>query len=228
MSDSLHIFENLKTAGFTAGIILNGVRRGRTEIEDSIRKRLPRVKKTILSPLQTHGTEIVFIDDGTNTDNINADGILSDSEEMCLTIRTADCVPILLADSSSGIFGAVHVGWRGLVAGIIEELTGMIADRGLRADSILIGLGPSIGKCCFETGDEVAILFDESSVWLKQQALLVDLKGAVMEKLTGAGIEAGNIENVDNCTVCSGDDYPSYRRTGDASSQMVSFIFGSG
>ena len=228
MSDSLFIFENLKTVGFTAGTILNGTRQGRAEIYDLVKDRFPAVKKTIVSPLQTHGAEIVFIGDGSETDNINADGVLSDSGEMCLTIRTADCVPILLADPSTGIFGAVHVGWRGLVTGIIEELTARIDENGLRADSIRIGLGPSIGKCCFETGDEVAILFEESSVSMKQEALLVDLRGAVMEKLTAAGIEANNIENVDDCTVCSGDKYPSYRRTGDASIQMVNFIFRSG
>jgi YfiH family protein len=221
----LHIFENLKAAGFMAGTVLKGEWRNQAEIYEFLRKSFPEEEKTILSPIQTHGPEIAFIDDGTATDNINADGVLANSREVCLTVRTADCIPLLMADPATGVFGAVHIGWRGLVAGIVEELTAFIGAREYRPESVLFGLGPSIGKCCFETGDEVATLFEKSLVSMKQEALFVDLRGAVREKLVAAGARAQNIEEIDDCTACSGKEYYSYRRTGDASLQMVSFIF---
>jgi YfiH family protein len=225
IEEGVYIFDNLRAAGFMAGTVLKGAWRNQAEIYDFVGTEILSGKKTIISPIQTHSSEIVFIHDPSNTDNNNADGIMSDSKEVCLTVKTADCIPILLADPSTGVFGAVHVGWRGFLAGIVEELLAEISERGLRPESIRFGLGPSIGKCCFETGEEVAVLFDESSVSVKHQAMLVDLKGAAIEKLLAAGVAAGNIEDVDDCTACSGEKYYSYRKTGDASLQMVSFIF---
>jgi len=89
-----------------------------------------------------------------------ADAAISSRAGLLLGIQTADCVPILLADSRRRIVAAVHAGWRGTLARIaVKTLGRMRLEFGTNPEDVLAALGPAIGPCCYEVGPEVAQAF---------------------------------------------------------------------
>ncbi|MGH2793395.1 MAG: peptidoglycan editing factor PgeF [Actinomycetota bacterium] len=109
---------------------------------------------------QVHGTRIVKVDGGVRGAGWDspahvipdADALWTDEPDVGLVVLTADCVPILLADRDAGRIAVVHSGWRGLVAGIIEESVGAVGNP----DALVAFIGPAVGPCCYEVGEEVA------------------------------------------------------------------------
>src|SRR6185295_8741925 len=80
----------------------------------------------------------------------SGDAWVSASADLLLTIRTADCVPILLVAPRAHAVAAVHAGWRGTLAGVIEAALAALASRyGARADEVAAAIGPAIGGCCY-------------------------------------------------------------------------------
>ena len=128
--------------------------------------------------------------------------------------RTADCVPLLLADPVRHLVAAVHAGWRGTAAGIsrktVETLCG---EWGSNPADLQAVIGPCIGSCCFEVGEEVASQFPGH---LDRSAPRphVDLVAANRQQLIAAGVPRAMIESLDFCTVCDPDRFHSFRRDG--------------
>jgi copper oxidase (laccase) domain-containing protein len=85
-------------------------------------------------------------------------------------------------------------------------------------------LGPSIGNCCYEVGDEVAALFEDHVISKRNDRFFVDLPKALKNKLISLGVRESNVGESPGCTSCLPDKYYSYRRDGKAPIQMVSFI----
>jgi hypothetical protein len=89
-----------------------------------------------------------------------ADALVTRVPELLLSVQTADCVPILLADTRHHAVAAIHAGWRGTLARISEKTLGrMRMEFGTRASDVVAAIGPSIGRCCYEVGPEVAQAF---------------------------------------------------------------------
>src|SRR5580704_14042359 len=88
------------------------------------------------------------------------DAIVSADAGVAAGIRTADCVPILLADSETRIVACVHAGWRGTAANIIRVTVEAMQSRGCQPENLHVAIGPSIGSCCYEVGAEVARHFE--------------------------------------------------------------------
>ena len=216
--------EMFKSLGLSAGITLRSDWGDQSGIYDFIAEFLPDHKNEIVAPRQTHSAQIAWLDKESNQSNIKADGTISESSGLCLTIRTADCMPLLFADKS-GLFGAVHVGWRGLVSGILDELFIKIRERGHLAENISVYLGPSIRNCCFEVGDDVAALFRDDFVINRDGRFYVDLPKAAGNIIAGYGVKDANVEISSECTCCGGERFYSYRRDGLAPLQMVSYIY---
>lgn len=138
-----------------------------------------------------------------------------------LTVFTADCVPILLCDKSGKAVGAVHAGWRGTVSGIVSEAVRVMAlHYGCKSADILAAIGPSIGKCCFETDNDVpkaarsAFGFEAERFIFESKnsgKYLVDLRGINALLLERAGVPAANIDISNECTFCQSDKYWSHR-----------------
>ena len=90
----------------------------------------------------------------------NADALVTRAPELLLGVQTADCVPILLADTRQRVVAAIHAGWRGTLARIaVKTLGRMRMEFGTRAGDVVAALGPAIGRCCYEVGPEVAQAF---------------------------------------------------------------------
>ncbi len=132
---------------------------------------------------------------------------------------------MVLADSESGYFAAVHVGWRSFVGGIVENIFQQATKLGMHLNSTRFYLGPGIADCCFEVGPEVAILFEDQFINRRNESFYVDLRGAVESKLEALGAAKGNIANLSECTSCKKELYYSYRRDKETPLQMVTYIY---
>lgn len=167
---------------------------------------------------QVHGRTVVDADpDPATLLKVEADGITSVREGDAVAIRVADCVPILLAATDTGKVAAVHAGWRGVEAKILEVAVDRLASK-----SILAAVGPSIGPCCFEVGADVAARIGDRFVVRREgDKAYVDLRAAVRAQLEPLGIA---VEDVAGCTRCEPDRFHSYRRDGDASGRLVGVI----
>jgi YfiH family protein len=158
---------------------------------------------------------------------VEADALLARAPGHAVGVVTADCLPILLA-AKDGSCAAVHAGWRGLVAGVIEAAVERLGGgSGLEA-----AIGPAIGPCCFEVGPEVvarfAARFPGSAGFARGgdgDRSLIDLPGAAREILATCGVDPGRIREADLCTRCRPDGLlESYRRDGKAAGRMVAVI----
>ncbi|MBI5420256.1 MAG: laccase domain-containing protein [Deltaproteobacteria bacterium] len=148
-------------------------------------------------------------------------------------VRTADCVPVLLAHRELPVCAAIHAGWRGLVAGVVEETVRCIAARfGQDAVSGLVAAaGPSAKGCCYEVGEEVAGNLGECpggplhvAKGMGAGKWNADLPSLALEALFAAGLPRGRAEAVGPCTVCS-PRFHSFRREKSLTGRQLSFIY---
>jgi YfiH family protein len=146
------------------------------------------------------------------------DALLENRPGSAVAIKTADCIPILLADPRKQAVAAVHAGWRGTVAEIARHaVEAMLRQFGSRPEDLHAAIGPGIGKCCYEVGPEVAQHFGETG------RAHIDLSEANRGQLLGAGLEADHIYSAGLCTMCLSDEFHSFRRDHDAAGRMFSF-----
>jgi len=136
-----------------------------------------------------------------------------------VSVRTADCYPILLADGRNGAVAAVHAGWRGTAAQIvIRTLEEMRRLYGSEASDVYAAIGPGIGECCYEVGADVARQFGH------EQAGRIDLAAINRRQLLDAGVAEHRIDVLGGCTKCDAPLFHSYRRDQLAAGRMVSYI----
>lgn len=151
----------------------------------------------------------------------DGDALVTDQKRLALTVVTADCVPILLA--SSRRLAAVHAGWRGVAAEILAATVGRF---GAPAPSVA-WIGPAIGGCCYEVGEEVAgqvaAASDPSVIVPRQPRPYVDLVAAVGIQLRALGV--ADIRSVSHCTQCEADRWWSYRQDGVSAGRNVAAIW---
>lgn len=148
------------------------------------------------------------------------DGLITNTPGIALIVFTADCTPILLWDAVTGAVGAVHAGWRGTALNIAgKAVDAMVAQFGCKPENIQAAIGPNIGGCCFETGEEVpeSMLQTYGEIakkWIqaKQKKYYVNLKEINRYALELAGVQ--NIHVSDVCTACQSSRFWSHRITG--------------
>jgi hypothetical protein len=155
------------------------------------------------------------------------DALVTDDLRRRIGVRTADCLPILLLDTSHRAVSAVHAGWRGSAAGIAARaVEKMHSDFGSLPASIYAAFGPCIRVCCYEVGPEVASqfsgLFPE---WFPVQGKQhLDLAEANVRHLAAAGVPNDQIFDCGLCTSCLAEHFFSYRREPQNPERMTSAI----
>lgn len=188
------------------------------------------VKATCPSDLrsvnQVHGTEIVASTLEQKADAIadkKADGLWSQTSGDRIAVRTADCLPVLLASTSSSQVAAVHAGWRGFTAGIIPRL---FDNASWHPETTIVCIGPAIGREAFEVGPEVVeALWSQPAQLSAVSAALatskgqrdrwhVDLQLAAVLQLFELGVPPAQIEVIRSCTYSSPESWHSFRREG--------------
>jgi YfiH family protein len=164
---------------------------------------------------QRHGATVTrarsrgIVTPGTVYDH--CDGLWSDEPGRAMLLITADCVPVAVARRAGpGVppaLAVLHVGWRGLLAGVVGE-----GVRALGAGELAGALGPAIGPCCYEVGEEVAAPFREAFGDDVVHERRLDLWTCVERALRAAG--CSHVDRVGSCTSCNGDRFFSHRRDG--------------
>lgn len=148
------------------------------------------------------------------------DALITRERGICLTVLAADCVPVLLYDPREQVIAAVHAGWRGTVGRIaVGTIERMRDEFGCAPRDVLVGIGPSIGPCCFEVGEEVIEAARKSLGDLRgivengdrAGKYLLNLWEANRRQLKESGVRESNIEIAAVCTVCHCDQFFSYR-----------------
>ena len=154
------------------------------------------------------------------------DALISHMPGICLAVRTADCLPVLIADPRNRAVAAIHAGWRGVVSEIAPKaIQAMRRQFGSRPEDLVIAIGPGIGPCCFEVGTEVAVQFASffPEMDLSGRTKL-DLVETMCRQLGRNGVNPGQISKSGMCTLCDPELFESYRRDRDASGRMTAMI----
>lgn len=178
----------------------------------------------VLIANQVHGTRIVEVSEAGEDARAaareaaasGADGFLVTVPGALALLCFADCTPVAIV-SPAGSFAVVHGGWRGCVAGIAGKAAcALAAADGVRACELNVYIGPHIGSCCFEVGDEVASQFRDTfgDICVKADGRHVSMARAIAVDLARVGVAAERICEADVCTRCHSDQYFSYRASG--------------
>ena len=147
------------------------------------------------------------------------DALITTHMGIPVSVRTADCYPILLADARNHVVAAVHAGWRGTAGQIaLRTLEEMHRLHGTEVTEVYAAIGPGIGKCCYEVGADVARRFGMN------QAGRIDLAAINRLQLLDAGLAERRIALLGGCTKCHADLFHSYRRDGWAAGRLISYI----
>ncbi len=145
--------------------------------------------------------------------------MISNVPGIALSIRTADCLPILIADPRNRAVAAIHAGWRGVVSEIAPKtMEAMSVQFDSKPEELVIAIGPGIGACCFEVGPDVAVQFQLSG------RSKVDLVETVCRQLGRNGVTARQINAAKLCSKCNPELFESYRRDREAAGRMVAVI----
>jgi polyphenol oxidase len=155
---------------------------------------------------QVHSERVVQAAPGVRGEH--ADGLWTDEPGLPILAMSADCLPIALArtDADQPAVAVLHAGWRGLLTGIAEAGVRALGGRG-----VVAAIGPGIGPCCYEVGDEVAAPFRERfGADVVREERRLDLWTSAERALHAAGVE--RVTRFDRCTACEPETFFSHRR----------------
>jgi purine-nucleoside/S-methyl-5'-thioadenosine phosphorylase / adenosine deaminase len=179
---------------------------------------------------QVHGNNVRIVTRENLAEKPDADGMVTAEPGILLAVASADCVPILLMDAHIKVVGAIHAGWRGVIAGIALEGVRAMESLGAKPGEIHAALGPSIGQCCFEVDEELADRFAHEVAGAERHSRPgrpgkshLDLRAIITDQLIDAGLSRESIINVGPCTKCANDRFFS-RRASASSGLQLSFI----
>ena len=197
---------------------------------------------------QVHGAVVSVVRrDGTIADERpEADALVSDSAEIAVAVRAADCVPILMADRVSGAVAAVHAGWRGTAARVaVAALNAMEREFGTHPKDVVAAIGPSIGPCCYQVGSELVDAFAAAGHerylierWFstpppsrgsrERPQLRLNVAGANGDQLILAGVPPQQIFDSGLCTAMHLDVLTSYRAEKENAGRIAGVIVAAG
>ncbi|HYW74636.1 MAG TPA: peptidoglycan editing factor PgeF [Pyrinomonadaceae bacterium] len=177
---------------------------------------------------QVHGAEVRVVHNRTEAnqkpgvlgDDQYCDALISQTPNVLLGVKTADCVPVLLGDPVTRAFAAVHAGWRGTSSSIVKQaIEQLAAEYGAQAADLRVAIGPAANACCYEVGSDVIGIFKERFphagelfASTREGHARIDLHRANREQLLSAGVSADRIHLAPFCTMDRNDLFFSYRQ----------------
>ncbi len=181
---------------------------------------------------QRHETEIVPVLRGETAERRRpGDGLTSECRGVVLAVASADCVPIVLFDPGRPAATVLHAGWRGTSSHIARA--GVDTMRRLYGSSpaaLRAMIGPAIGSCCYRVGREVVEQFRQAGYPVDQllrpdgEGGFLNLSEANRRDLAEAGVNPENIRSAELCTRCLAGLFPSYRRDGERTGRILTFV----
>jgi hypothetical protein len=189
---------------------------------------------------QVHGAAVRVVgggDDAVQVRADEADALATAEPGLAVGIRVADCVPVVLIDGASGVVGAAHAGWRGVVQEVVPRALERVLELGgasARSAETRAAIFPHIRVCCFEVGEEVAEplaacaakagVSDATVIDRSRGKPHVNLSSIVRAQLAAAGVPAAQIDDVAGCTRCEPERFFSFRREGQRSGRHIAAI----
>jgi YfiH family protein len=194
----------------------------------------------IITVGQVHGANVIPVDSsatglgakpGAGRAGLGDAVITADPGPVLLTLH-ADCLPLLLVDPRLPAVACVHAGWRGTVADVAGATVRAMTDAfDTRPADLLAFLGPSIGRCCYQVGDEVVTAWNATAAEPASHAIEyiaghphLDLKRANQILLQRAGLRSENMETSPICTRCEGSNWFSHRGQGPDTGRFGAII----
>jgi polyphenol oxidase len=203
----------------------------------AVASRLGVERDRLLLINQVHGAEVAVVRRGQLNPWTRraADAIVTDDPDAAIAVRVADCAPILIGDTRRPVVAAVHAGWRGTVASIVRHaVTVLETEFGSRSEDLVAAVGPCLGVCCGEVGDEVLETFRSAGHaerdierWFTpgpRERRHIDLWQSNADQLQAAGLLPENIHLSRLCTRTHAELMHSYRAKGTAAGRMVGVI----
>lgn len=196
------------------------------------------VSQCVLSK-QVHKTEIAVVskeDVGNGLTKSQKyeeiDGLVTDEREVVLSTVYADCTPLFFVDSEKKVVGVAHAGWRGTVGKIGSKMVEtMISRYGSDKEDIIVGIGPTIGSCCYMVREDVALQFKKAFPdctkileQVEEGKYRLNLWEANKASVMESGVPESNIELDNHCTSCNEELFYSYRRDKGKTGRMAAMI----
>lgn len=202
---------------------------------DKLAKLFNVSKTNIFGLAQVHGTDILVVDDDAIENRgkffLEGDGLITQIPNLVLTTYHADCVPIYYYDYEKKVIGLVHAGWKGTYGNIGGKMIHLMISRyKSNVDRILVGIGPSIGPCCYEIGRDLAYQFVNKYdnynhiVIERNNKVYLDLWRINYLQIRDMGVSGENIIISKTCTSCQNDRFYSYRREKGTRDRMIAAI----
>ena len=169
---------------------------------------------------------------GTAHDNdAKADALLTSDPARVLSVRVADCCPVLLATADGTFVAAIHAGWRGVVAGALPAaLNALIKESGRSPENVFAAIGPCIGREAFEVGADVLDAFRRAfgarapiEVRSAEKGR-ADIRAGLQLQLLASGVPEAQIDGTELCTVEQNDEFYSHRRDQGVTGRMAALI----
>ena len=183
-------------------------------------------------PIQVHGVAVFEASQDRDAAAPHADAVCTARTGLSVGIVTADCVPILVATRDGQAVGAIHAGWRGLAAGVIEAGLGWFRET-VGQSSLVAAVGPAARGCCYEVDEPVRQGLarrylpglEETLVPGRHGRYQLDLPRLATWVLTENGVDRRQI-GVEHrvCTICNPEQFESFRRDGDSAGRLSHFI----
>lgn len=166
---------------------------------------------------QYHSAEVLTVDEPLGPDRPKADAMVTATPDTALGILTADCAPVLFADTHAGVVGAAHAGWQGALNGVLEATLDAMEKLGANRGTTTAVIGPCISQAAYEVGPEFMDAFiadapDNTRFFAQglRDRVQFDLPAYALHRLRSAGI--GEAEWIRHCTYSDADRFYSYRR----------------
>ena len=179
--------------------------------------------ENLIIPDQTHSKNVEIVNKSGHIEN--CDGVFSMGKELICSLKVADCMPIFFVHKYSVIFGLVHVGWKGLVKGIISVVGTKLLENNLNLSEFQILIGPSIHSCCFEVDHNIIHNFEQDFLIKKlNDKYSISLQLLVKKQLFDIGFIEENIILDNQCTSCNDKKFYSYRRDNKNTGRMIALL----
>jgi YfiH family protein len=181
---------------------------------------------------QVHGRDVLVVREGDVIEPLaEADALVTTDPARVVSVRVADCVPILIADRGRRAVAAVHAGWRGTANGVVTAAVEALEALGIPASDLIAAIGPSIGPCCYQVDarvrEDFARRYPGADSWFTPDGdarWRLDLWCANEAQLESAGVSAGSILRAATCTADGLSHWYSHRKEGAAAGRMVAAI----
>ncbi|MBS8260529.1 peptidoglycan editing factor PgeF [Roseibium polysiphoniae] len=185
-----------------------------------VASRLDVEADRLVTPHQIHSPNVIAVEGpwAADTDR-KADALVTNQHGVAIGIATADCGPVLFADTEAGVIGAAHSGWKGAVGGILENTLAAMEQLGATRSNVTAVLGPTISQKAYEVGPEFRDRFIAEKATSARYFIpseqpdhhMFDLPGFIVDRLSDAGV--GAVQDLGLCTYADEDKFYSYRRT---------------